>query len=210
MWWVGGRNVAFGLVLAGLLAAGSAAQPPLPVPAPAPKAGDRPAPKTVPDPPAPFPKAAESTATERARLQGQLQELLKRLDERPAGSGLPTARPPGGPRPAPTPAGPPVDAVRAAMNYFRDKDYEAALLVARQIDPATLGREDRAFAQYLTGCCLRKLNRRSEAAVVFREVANTRDDEFLAECAVWQLSLLRSTAEIEAQIEQLRGRSKGP
>ncbi len=207
MWWVGGRNVAFGLVLAGLLAAGSAAQQPLPVPAP--KAGDRPAPKVVPDPPAPFPKAAESTATERARLQGQLQELLKRLDERPAGSGLPTTRPPVGPR-LPTPVGPPVDAVRAAMNYFRDKDYEAALLVARQIDPAGLGREDRAFAQYLTGCCLRKLNRRSEAAVVFREVANAKDDEFLAECAVWQLSLLRSTAEIEAQIEQLRGRPKSP
>jgi hypothetical protein len=96
------------------------------------------------------------------------------------------------------------------MNYFRDKDFEAALTVARQIDPAALGREDRAFAQYLTGCCLRRLNRRSEAAVVFREVAAAKDDEFLVECAVWQLSLLRSSAEIEAQLEQLRVRAKTP
>jgi tetratricopeptide (TPR) repeat protein len=199
---VGGRNVAFGLVLAGLLAAGSSAQQPLPLPAP--KAGDPPPPKVVPDPP----RSAESVSAERARLQGQLQQLLKLMEER-AKSAPPAARPPVG-RPVPTPAGQAVDAVRAAMNYFRDKDYDAALIVAKGIDPATLGREDRAFAQYLTGSCLLKLGRRTEAAAVFREVANARDDEFLAECAVWQLQLLRSRAEIEAQIEQLRGRSKGP
>lgn len=199
---VGGRNVAVGLALAGLLAAGSSAQQPLPLPAP--KAGDLPAPKVVPDPP----KSAESVSAERARLQGQLQQLLKLMEER-AKSAPQAARPPVG-RPAPTPAGQSVDAVRAAMNYFRDKDYDAALIVAKGIDPAALGREDRAFAQYLTGSCLLKLGRRTEAAAVFREVANARDDEFLAECAVWQLQLLRSRAEIEAQIEQLRGRSKGP
>ena len=200
---VGGRNVAVGLALAGLLAAGSSAQQPLPLPAP--KAGDLPAPKVVPDPP----KSAESVSAERARLQGQLQQLLKLMEER-AKSGPPAPRPPVGPRPAQTPGGAAVDAVRAAMNYFRDKDYDAALIVAKGVDPASLGREDRAFAQYLTGSCLLKLNRRTEAAAVFREVANARDDEFLAECAVWQLQLLRSRAEIEAQIEQLRGRSKGP
>jgi hypothetical protein len=204
MWWVGGRNVGFGLVLAGLLAAGSSAQQPLPLPAP--KAGDPAPPKVVPDPP----KSAESISAERARLQGQLQQLLKLMEER-AKSGPPAVRPPVGPRPGPLPGGgPPVDAVRAAMNYFRDRDYEAALIVAKGIDPATLGREDRAFAQYLTGSCLLKLGRRTEARAVFREVANAKDDEFLSECAVWQLQLLQSRAEIEAQIEQLRGRSKGP
>jgi hypothetical protein len=200
-----------GLGLAGLLAAGSAAQPPLPLPAP--KPGDPPVLKKTADPPAVLPKVGDSsTSAERARLQGQLQELIKQLQkEPPTGPGFPVrppSRPPGGL--PPTGGGPPVDALRAAMNYFQDKDFEAAYRVARQIDLTTLGREDRAFANYLTGCSLRRLGRRSEAATYFREVAAAKDDEFLAECAIWQLSLIQSTRDIEAQLEQLRGRPKGP
>lgn len=139
-----------------------------------------------------------------------MQELLRQLNERPAGSGLPNRSPLPRPPVAPGTGNPQLDALRAAMNYFRDKDYEAALVTARGIDPDALGREDRTFAQYLAGCCLRKLNRRSEAASVFREVANANDDEFLANCAKWQLSILQSTAYIEAQLESLRSRPKGP
>lgn len=194
-----GRNAAVGVLLAGLLAGGGAAQPPLPTPLPAPKV----------EPPGPLPRGTD-LAAERAQLQGRLQELLRQLNERPAGSGLPTRLPLPRPPVAPGSGNPQLDALRAAMNYFREKDYDAALGVTRGIDPVGLAREDRAFVQYLAGCCLRKLNRRSEAAALFREVANAKDDEFLAECAVWQLSLLRSTAEIEAQLESLRSRPKGP
>ena len=48
--------------------------------------------------------------------------------------------------------------------------------------------DDRAFVQYMTASCLRQLGKRSEAAVLYRDVADAKDDEFLAECAVWQLT----------------------
>ncbi|MBX9581133.1 MAG: hypothetical protein K2X87_12560 [Gemmataceae bacterium] len=148
-----------------------------------------------------------AVATERAVLQAQLLDLLKRLGDRPA--------------PAPAPRGPnpptrfevpdrvrPADAVRMAENLFRDKDYDACLRVLRLTDRTQLGREERAFAQYLTACCLRLTDRRAEAASIYREVADAREDEFLAECAVSQLALMRSAEELQAQLRQLDIRPK--
>jgi hypothetical protein len=61
----------------------------------------------------------------------------------------------------------------------------------------------------MTACCLRRLNRLSEAAVIYREVAEMTEDEFVASCAVSQLALIRTQQELEAQLEQLRSRTKG-
>lgn len=194
------RNVVWRLSgTAGLIAAlgaAAAAQPaPLPPPAPVP----------VVEPPL----ADDPLALERAKLQGQLQELLKRLNERPPAPSY-------GPAP-PVPTGKkfefpegtrPVDSLRLAMNLFRDGEFDAALRAFRLIDPATLSREDRTFVQYMSACGLRRLGKRGEAAVIYREVADAHEDEFITECAVWQLSLIRSTQELEAQIEQLRSRPK--
>lgn len=143
-------------------------------------------------------------AVERAVLKAQLLDRLKRLAERP-----PAPPPPvkgAGPRFEVPDRGRPADLVRAAENLFRDGDYDAALRTLQGTDRAALGRDDRAFAQYLSACCLRRLNRRAEAAAVYREVA-AGDDEFLAGCAVSQLDLMRSARELEAQIEQLRPRA---
>lgn len=227
------RHAILGIVAVGSLTAVLAAADPIPLP-PSPKSAGKavplplqPSPSTIPGSPDPFQlrsdtaalardrqealKAAGPTAssTERAVLRAQLMELLKRLNERPAVPG-PGSRPPvGSPKKFPIESGMrAVDSVRMAENLFRDGDYDAALRAFRLIDRSLLGHEDRAFVQYMTACCLRKMNKRSEAAVIYREVAEAREDEFISECAISQLALIRSTQELEAQLEQLRSRPK--
>jgi hypothetical protein len=101
-----------------------------------------------------------------------------------------------------------VDEIQAAMNRFRDNDIETAKRTFQLIDPTTLSNEDRAFVRYMLACCHRRLGNISEAETLYREVANSPDDEFFANCAIWQLSLLRSEKELQTQLEQLRSRLK--
>lgn len=196
----------WGLIAAGgLLALAAQAQgPAVPKGAPEPRPL---APEIAP------PKEPDPLSMERARLQRQLMQLLERLNDRPPAPAIPPAKAvPTGPLPRPKPDPgddlKPVDALGKATNRFRGNDFEGALFAFRQIDLSVLPREDRAFAQYMTGVCLRKLNRRNEAATVFREVADAKDDEFVAECAAWQMSLIRAAQDLEAQLEQLRPRPK--
>lgn len=151
----------------------------------------------------------DSVSAERAELNAQLKLLLKRLNDAPPGAtvGRPTPPPPRPKFDVPA-AGGILDGVRLAQNLFRDDEIDAALRAFRLIDTSQLTREDRAFVQYMTATCLRKLNKPAEAAAVYREVADAKDDEYIADCAVWQLSLLRSTQELEDQLEQLRAKSK--
>jgi Fe-S oxidoreductase len=209
------------VVVAGILAAVSAADPVAQVPPARP-------PAPLPPPPggggvgqlrsdlAALAKEREEAAKEtgttavaadRAVLRAQLADLLKRINERP----LPAAPTPKQPSPRPSKWDPPerpLDTIRMAENLFRDGDVDAALRAFRLVEQTPLPREDRAFVQYMTACCLRKMNKRSEAAVIYREVADAKEDEFIAECAIWQLSLIRSTQELEAQLEQLHSRPK--
>ena len=213
------RGLAFGLLLLPLVGPGATAQPPDPF---------LPSPPVLPDAPVTPEKLKADIAAlaaarklaledgagvERARLQAELQAILKRINS------IPTGPVPGSVRPSvPTPSpkskaepidtSKPVDTLRLAMNLFRDNDYEAALRAFHLLDPGQLAREDRAFVRYMTACCLRQLGRIAEATAIFTEVANSTDDEFVAGCAVWQLSLLRSGQELEAQLEQLRARAK--
>jgi len=161
----------------------------------------------------------ESSSTERAKLMSQLQELLQQINaRRPLPS---TERPPIGPKGRPTSVGPtppskfdvpgnlkPTDGLRIGTNLFRDNDFDGALRTFKLIDTFNMAKEDRAFVQYMTASCLRRLNRPADAAAILRDVAEAKDDEFLAECALSQLSLIRSGQELEAQIEQLRSRPK--
>ena len=153
------------------------------------------------------PASEDPASAERAKLQSQLSDLLKRLDQQP-------------------PLGPvtnlnklppskkiesfdgSVDPLRVATNLFRDNDFEAAQRAFKFVNPASLGREDRVFAQYMTACSLRRLKKHGEAAAIYREIADAREDEFIADMALWQLSLHRSSQELEAQIEQLRSHAK--
>lgn len=210
------QRLAFGLVLVPVVGLGALAQP-LP--------GD-PRPATLPPlvPATPDRLKADTTTLaderktlevgvggERGRLAAQLGALLKRIDSLPDPS-LPPPRSSEPPRakfdPDPARA---VDGMRLAMNLFRDGDFRAAYQAFRGLDPLT--REDRSFARYMTACSLRRTGRTADAEVIYREIANGQqtgqEDEFIANCAVWQLSLLRSNQELEAQLTQLRSRAKG-
>jgi hypothetical protein len=98
----------------------------------------------------------------------------------------------------------PADPIGLGRVLFRAKDYEAVLRTFRLLDLEAMNREDRAFVQYLSASCQRLLGKPSEAAALYREVADARGDEFLAECAVWQLGALRWEQEAQAQLEQSR------
>lgn len=185
------------MFLVGLMAAAAAAQT-------GPKAD--PAKADPPRPPADLPS---DLSAERARLQGQLLELVNQLKARPPG-GVAAPKVPPGPKldlPAGGSAG---NLLRAATSFFKADDFDAALGALRQLRPDDLPREDRALAQYLTGCCLRRLNRRGEAKTFFRDVAEGKDDPFLARCAVSQLALINSTQELEGLLAQFRARPKSP
>ena len=149
-----------------------------------------------------------SNAAERAKLQADLLLVLKRINVAPA------------PMPYPPPPAPPktkvdysgggtsIDPIREGMNLFRDNDFEGARRTFQLIDPAALNKEDRAFVRYMLACSLRRQNKTGEAEVIYREVANSTDDEFLTNCAIWQLSLIKSDQELQVQLEQLRSRAK--
>lgn len=160
-------------------------------------------------PPMADPKAnGESSTTEqRAKLQAEVLLLLKRLSASPPPAPYPSTPP--APKTKYEPSeGVKVNAIKEGMNLFRDNNIEAARRVFQLIDPAALDREDRAFVRYMLACCLRRLGKTSDAEAMYREIANSPDDEFLANCAIWQLSLIRSEQELQLQLEQLRSRAK--
>lgn len=158
------------------------------------------------------PNVGSDTTAERDRLRAKVSELLKRLDAQSLPPDPPmqpmTAPPPKPIKSSPTDSGKPIDRLSEAINLFRANDLVGAERAVRELDPTKLSREDRAHSQYLLGCCLRRTNRLTEAATVFREVANARDDELAADAAITQLSLIRSAQELETLLEQLRTRSK--
>ena len=94
------------------------------------------------------------------------------------------------------------------MNYFRDNDFEGARRTFQLIDPTLLDPADRAFVAYMLASSLRRQNRIAEAEDKYRDVANSPDDEFLANCAIWQLSLIKADQELQLQLGQLRSRAK--
>lgn len=178
----------------------------------------------------------QAAPAETTRLRLRLAELLLKLGSRdaprpPVQEVVPTAPLPGKavpvpPRPAdpvvpkpavmppspesdtppPTGVGKIVDPLALAQALFRAGDYEAALGTYRLLDVAALGTEDSVTAQYMMACCLRKLGRFEEALPLYREVANAKDDAFLAECAQWQLGALSWRRDLEARLQQLRQR----
>lgn len=166
------------------------------------------APPALPVAPPPTPEGL-TTSEKRAQLQAELLKLLKRIDSAPTPMPYP---PPGGPvvpkTKIDTTPSVLVDEIRAGMNRFRDNDFETAKRTFQLIDPTTLSNEDRAFVRYMLACCHRRLGSTTEAETIYREVANSPDDEFLSNCAIWQLSLIRSEKELKTQLEQLRSRAK--
>jgi hypothetical protein len=126
----------------------------------------------------------------------------ERTDPVPAdGDGMPVVRPS-----KPSPADGPVDPLALAQALFRTGDYEGALRTYRMLDPTQLPRQDQAMLQYMIATCLRRLGKLEEAAALYRDVANSKDDDILSECAQWQLGALEWRRDLVARLEQLRQR----
>jgi hypothetical protein len=101
----------------------------------------------------------------------------------------------------------PVDPIALAQALYRTGDYEGALATYRLINPNTVDRPNRIGIQYMIATCLRKVGKKEEAATLYREVANSHDDNFLADCAKWQLSALEWRRDIEGRLETLRNKN---
>lgn len=225
------RSLAGSAALAAALGLGVAADPPLVLPPPKPLDEPRKLRTELEALAAEREAAAKEltdtspNAAERAKLRTQLVELIKKVGEKKAAPPALPMMPPASPvpmsvkEPQPLPAPPkllpggtvvPADGVRAAENYFRAGETDAALytLTGLLSETVPLSREDRAFVQYLTGCCYRKKNQPADAMKWFREVADGKDDPFLTEQALTQISTIKSMQELEATLEQLRSRRK--
>jgi hypothetical protein len=163
----------------------------------------------MPAPAVPDVKGADSSA-KRAELQAELLTILKRMSANPT----PPMAPPVTPVTAPSPkdggkveAVPP-DRIRAAMNLFRDNQLEAARDAFNLMPTEGMPKEDKAFVRYMLASCHRRLGSTAKAEAIYREVANSGDDEFFAGYASQQLYLISSERELQTQLEQLRSRAK--
>ncbi len=74
----------------------------------------------------------------------------------------------------------------------------------RQLEQEEQKSEGRVTIQYMTACCLRKLGKKDEAAMLYREVANSGGNEALVENAQWYLRAMKERRELEGQFEELR------
>jgi hypothetical protein len=105
-------------------------------------------------------------------------------------------------------AGSVVDALALAPVLFQTGDYEGALTAYRLVSPDAVKPAERVTVTYMTAACLRKLGKTDEAATLFREVANAKGEDVLAECAQWQLSAMRWKHDVETTLNELRQRRK--
>jgi tetratricopeptide (TPR) repeat protein len=102
----------------------------------------------------------------------------------------------------------PVDPLALGQVLLRMEDYDGAIRAFRVIDFSKLRADDRAYAQYLLASALRAAGRGQEALPLYREVANSRADAMIADCARWQLSLLQWQQDLQSQLDTLRQRRK--
>ncbi len=157
-------------------------------------------------------------ADDRDKLQKKLDDLLEKLAEQKKSPkpNTPPVKPPDPHDPHPPAAtkpplpegGKPIDLVRAAGNLYKAGDLVGAFDIVKLLDVSQLPKEDKAFAEYIRAACLRKQGKPTEAVAVYRAIADAKDDSFLAECAVVQITAIKSAQELEAQLEQLKSRRK--
>jgi hypothetical protein len=100
----------------------------------------------------------------------------------------------------------PVDKLTLAQTLFQAGEGDAALRELRLIDAGHLSGKEKAWWQFLTAGCLRKQGRLAEAAVLYREVAESKEEDFLTESALWHLGFIRWRQEIQKQLDDSRRR----
>ena len=144
---------------------------------------------------------ADLSAEDRAKLRAQIQELIAKVAAMPAPPAIPASvansKSPVLSRADQKPA----DPISLARLQFQARDFEGALRSLKMADLESIDRQDRAFARYLNACCLRAQGKKPEALAMYREVADAKEDEFFAECALWQIQAMKWQQEAVAQLE---------
>jgi tetratricopeptide (TPR) repeat protein len=98
----------------------------------------------------------------------------------------------------------PVDPMALGQSLFRTGDFDGALKAFELAKKSATDPHDRIAIKYLSAACLKKSGNVNESTMLFREVANSKLDDVLAECARWQLSALQWQEATVARIAQLR------
>lgn len=145
-------------------------------------------------------------AAARLKLRLKVAELLGKLkDKGRPGAPLNGGLPPGVPRPDPLERSPGAigDRLTLAQLQFRSREYAAALKTLEAMDRGELISRDRTWADYLRASCLRHLGKLGDAAKIYREVADTKEDKVLSEAATWQLGFLRWRQEMTTKLDAL-------
>lgn len=142
---------------------------------------------------------------ERTELQKKISEALTRLATSLPAKPTAVDSPPGKSSSPELPADfKPADPIALARALFRNQEHESALRILRLVEVENLEREDRAFVRYLMASCLRHMGKWSEALVIYRDVADQRDDPFLSDCSLWQIASIKWQQEAQTQLEQSR------
>lgn len=100
----------------------------------------------------------------------------------------------------------PVDPLSLAQSLFLAGEHTAALTAYRKLEQNEPKVEERVGIQYMIACCLRKLGKLDEAAILYREVANSGGGDILVENAQWYLRAMKDRRELETQLDELRQR----
>jgi hypothetical protein len=98
------------------------------------------------------------------------------------------------------------DPLALARVLIHHGDFGTALNHLQAVSLAGLSNDERLLVQYLTATCLRKQGDTKDASLGYREVANSKGDELLADCAHWQLNAIRWREELNARLEHVRQR----
>ncbi len=131
------------------------------------------------------------------QIKAQIEELIARIAVAPYGVSPPHKSSAGSPKLDRIPT----DPIGLARVLYASKDYDGVLRTLRMTDMEMMDKQDRAFARYLIGSCLRMEGKRSEAAAMYREVADAKEDEFISECAVWQVQAMKFQQDTQSQLE---------
>jgi hypothetical protein len=148
----------------------------------------------------PMPPAADS-ASERAKLRERLIELIDKLKSSSRSGSSPKAQSQSA---DPISDMRPIDRLKQAENLYRAGEVRSAQKVLQSIEPASLAGKQGILVRYLLASCHRRLGEYDQARIIYRDIAASKEDAFLAECAAWQLQAIRSREEIATQVAPTR------
>ncbi len=168
----------------------------------------------LPAPGRPATAPPPETDEEAAKLRQKMMDLILQLrgtgasaaPSRPSETVHPAETPSEPPGPLVAPGGPALNSLALGHSLFAMGNYEGALKAYRNVNLTGLRAEERAPVQYLIASCLRHLGKLDEASALYREVAATKGDPQVADCAQWQLSTIRWRQQLEKQLAEMRQR----